>query len=233
MNIQKRNSHVDEEAFRKAAGRGIRFLPLYLFVPVLFWLGFGWAGYWADWRAFGLGALGWVIALVLRGPVSVLVHKLPKDKGGAIAVISSGVLEEPTRLVLLLITSQSAGWAISLGQGWAAVEVAFTMINILVIASLAGKTDEKSMQAKQMLAAQGNLTASPLYGIVERISASAFHIGATLIAAAVPWMIVVLVPLHSGLNWGAVKLAGTSVKRTEAFVAAVGLITLAAGILLI
>jgi len=55
------------------------------------------------------------------------------------------------------LTSTSFSWAISLGQGWAAVEVSFTIVNGIVLISLSNKTDEKAMQAKEMIKAQGIL----------------------------------------------------------------------------
>lgn len=233
MKMHHQPARADEKAFHKATRRAIRYLPLYLAVPALFWVGLEWAGYGMDWRGFGLGALGWTIALALRGPVSALTMKGPKNRGNTILVLSSGVLEETTRYVLLVLTSLSAGWAASVGQGWAAVEVAFTMVNVVLIAALANKTDEKSRQAKDMLAAQGLLTVHPLVGVLERVSASAFHIGATLIVAAAPWMVVVLIPLHSGLNWGASKGIKRSVPLTELVVAGIGWALLLAGLLLV
>jgi hypothetical protein len=218
--------------FKKSAKRAILYLPLYLLVPVLFWFGFRTAGFAADWQAFGLGALGWFVALMLRGPISALVRNLPEEKGRTIVGLSSGPLEEITRLVLLAVTSASAAWAVSVGQGWAAIEVLFTMVNIVVIASLANKTDEKAVQAKQFLAAQGTLNMSPLWGVLERIWASAFHIGTTLIVASNPWTVVLLIPLHSGLNLFAVRLASRSAVRSSLLIAVVGVLTLAIGLVL-
>jgi hypothetical protein len=222
-----------DELYQKATKRALLFLPLYLAVPALFWLGFQAAGYEMDWKGFGLGALGWFIALLLRGPVSAMVIKLPQEKAKNIVGLSSGLLEESTRLALLAITSYSASWAVSAGQGWAAIEVVFTMVNVVVLASLANKTDEKSVQAKQFLAAQGTLNASPLWGIMERVWASAFHIGCTLIVASNPWTVVLLIPLHSALNWFAVRLVSRSIGMTSLLVAAVGAAALAIGLFLV
>jgi hypothetical protein len=230
-NVQRQD--YDNELYRRAVKRSLRSLPLYLGVPLMVWLGFEAAGHPMDWKGFGIGALGWLIALALRGPVSAAVAKLPQEKGRNIVGLSSGVLEESTRLVVLALTSFSSSWALSVGQGWAAIEVVFAMVNVAVLASLADKTDEKAMQAKQFLAAQGQLESSPLWGVLERIWASAFHIGCTLIVAAVPWTVAVLIPLHSGLNWAAVRLtAARSIGTASLFIAVIGIGTLAAGLLL-
>ncbi|KTD86356.1 hypothetical protein UQ64_16000 [Paenibacillus etheri] len=124
------------------------------------------------------------------------------------------------------------GWAQSVGQGWAAIEVLYTMISVIMITSIINRTDEKSMQAKEILQAQGNLQASPLWGILERIWASAFHIGATLVIASSAWLVIPLIIVHSGLNLVAVRIAKISMFGTNMFVAAVGLITLGVGLFL-
>jgi len=64
---------------------------------------------------------------------------------------------------------------------------------------------------------------------MERIWASAFHIGAALLLIRSPWLVLLLVPLHSGLNLAAVKLSAKSMKLGHALIAVVGLATLAAG----
>ena len=206
------STHHSEEMFKRMARRALICLPLYVLVPVLFAVGFRLYGYDLDWRAFGLGALGWFIALVLRGPVIAVANvKLPQEKARTVIGASSGVLEESVRVILLMLTSLSASWAASVGQGWAAIEVLFVMVNVIAIASLAGKTDEKSMQAKQMLESQGNVQGNPLWGVLERIWASAFHIGCTLVVASMPWTAVLLVPIHSAVNFITVRLAKKSI----------------------
>ncbi|MFC5702663.1 YhfC family glutamic-type intramembrane protease [Cohnella faecalis] len=222
-----------DEKFTQAARRSMISLPIYVLVPVLFGLGFWIAGYGIEWKAFGLGALGWFIALMLRGPLSLLVKSMPQEKAKNIIVASSGVLEESVRVILLALTSVAASWAISIGQGWAAVEVAFVMVNIVAIASLSKRTDEKAEQAKQLLAAQGNIQSSPVWGLLERVWASAFHIGCTLIVARYAWTVALLIPLHSSLNAVAVRLAVRSVAASSLFVAATGITALIAGMIII
>lgn len=230
------NEQVEKQEipYEQLSGRAIRSLPAYALVPVAFALAFYAAGYALDWKAFGLGALGWLVALFLRGPVSVIAMKLPQERGKNIVVGSSGVLEEGVRLGLLALASTGASWAVSVGQGWAAVEVLYVMINVVLIASLVKRTDEKAMQAKQFLEAQGTVQAHPFWGVLERIWASAFHIGCTLIVWRYGWSVALLIPLHSALNLIAVRLAAKrSVPAASAFIAVVGVGTLAVGLLTI
>lgn len=198
-----------------------RLAPLYLLVPALFAGAFAFSGYPLIWPAFGLGAAGWVIALMLRGPVSVLAMKKP-GIGKTILYASSGPLEEGVRYAILALTSLHFGWAASIGQGWAAVEVVYVVIQIFAMASLATRTDEKALQAKAVLEAQGLTNAHPAWGIAERISASAFHIGATLCIAAIPWAVMILIPLHSLFNLVMIRLVKRSVAWSEAFAALLG-----------
>lgn len=140
---------VTQQQFEKAVHRSKYFLPLFILVPIAFWLAFYYSGTEMEWKAFGLGALGWVIALFLRGPLSAIVRKLPKEKATTILVASSGVFEECVRIAILMLTSMTYAWSLSMGQGWAAVEVLFVMVNVIVLASLAKRTDDKAMQAKK------------------------------------------------------------------------------------
>jgi hypothetical protein len=106
------------------------------------------------------------------------------------------------------------------------------LINGIVLISLVGRTDEKAMQAKEMLRAQGHLTASPLWGLAERVSASAYHIGATLVIAKLPWTALFFIPFHSLFNIVSVQWQKKSLILTEGFVAAIGAAVLAAGLIL-
>ncbi|GIP24281.1 MULTISPECIES: hypothetical protein [Paenibacillus] len=225
------NLNTQNDTLELQVKKTLPLLPVYVLVPVLFWVVFHYSGTPLVWAAFGLGALGWIIALMLRGPVSAVAMRLPKEKAQQIVVGSSGPLEEGVRLGLLLLTGSGFSWALSIGQGWAAVEVLYTMVQVVAIASLAKRTDEKALQAKAMLEAQGTVNASPVWGIVERISASAFHIGCTLLAAANPWLVFVLIPLHSAVNLTAVRLAKKSLAMMELVIAIVGLAALVIGLL--
>jgi hypothetical protein len=229
--INADNNNESQQQYEQVMNRAKYFLPLYLLVPVMFWLVFHYSGTAMEWKAFGLGALGWVIAFFLRGPLSAIVMKMPKEKATTIIVASSGVFEECVRIAVLLLTSLTFSWSLSIGQGWAAIEVLFVIINLIVMISLSTRTDEKSIQAKEMLQMQGNMNAHPVWGVIERIFASAFHIGCTLLVAKYPWLVVLLIPLHSFVNLSAIKLSKQSMVQTELLIAVFGIITLAVGIL--
>ncbi|WP_159882182.1 hypothetical protein [Paenibacillus puerhi] len=227
MNV---HAFTQAEVFDRNARLARKLLPVYLLVPILYAIVFTWAGAAMQWSAFALGAGGWVVAYLLRGPIALLAMKKP-GPGKLVMISASGPLEEGVRYALLVLTSMQFGWAASLGQGWAAIEVLFAMLQTVAISSLSGRTDEKSMQAKAMLEAQGTATAHPIWGVVERISASGFHIGATLCVAAVPWMVWLLIPLHTGFNLAVVQLAKRSIVRAEAMAAIIGLAVLVIGCL--
>jgi hypothetical protein len=216
--------------YKNAARRFYLTIPLYFAVPVAYWIAFEYAGTAMQWAAFGLGAAGWMIALMLRGPVAALVRKLPRERAATLVGAASGPLEEGVRFLLLAATGTAFPWAASLGQGWAAVEVLFTVVNGIVLMAMLQRTDEKAMQVRAALEAQGHRNQSPLWGVVERIFASAFHIGSTLLIAKYLWLVVVMMPVHTALNLVAVRLARKSAILTETFVAFAGLSVLLAGL---
>src|SRR5690606_25619491 len=146
---------------------------------------------------------------------------------------SSGPLEEIVRLGVLAITSFTVSNAASIGQGWAAIEVLHAIINGFVLITILNRNDEKSQQTKQLLEQQGFPTdVHPIVGVIERISASAFHIGATLLIAYQPWLVIVLIPLHSAINLGAIPLMRRSMLWTQLYVGVVGIVTLTVSIAL-
>ncbi len=209
-------------------------IPLYLLVPVLFALVFLAFGHALSWGLFGIGAVGWWAAYLLRMPISLVLSKGRTDRQPKGIVYFSGPLEEGVRLVVLLIFGASMSTALSIGQGWAAIEVVFAIVQGIAITSLKYRTDEKALQAKAMLAENGIPTeGNPIWGAVERVFASAFHIGAALVIAWNPWLVIVMTPVHTGFNvtiLGAVKR--WSIAAGEAVAAGFGTVVLAAGLLL-
>ncbi|MDF2961676.1 MAG: hypothetical protein K0S39_3411 [Paenibacillus sp.] len=223
------NEAFSEASIRELKNRFYLAVPLLILVPVLLWLLFHAAGYPLDWKAAVLGAAGWLIALILRGPIALLVMRLPQSKGQTILVASSGVLEEGVRFALLALTMTSLPWALSIGQGWAAIEVVYTVVTGFATLSLLGRTDEKAKQAQAILAAQGVGQSHPMWGVVERLFASLFHIGATLLLAHEPYLLALLIPLHSFLNLSAVILMKRSIVLVEAVIAVVGVSVMLGG----
>lgn len=209
--------------------------PVFVLVPVAFWLAFVLAGIPMNWRAFGLGALGWWVALLLRGPVALVAKRFGTERANTIIVAASGPCEELVRLGAVALTTASLPWAASLGQGWAAIEVLFTIVTVFLQLAIMQRTDEKSRQAREMLAAQSQQTAGikggKFLGVMERIFASAMHIGFTLLVAAHPLLVLLLMPAHSLVNLGISNLAKRKVVLAETLMAAVGTVALALGVL--
>jgi hypothetical protein len=206
--------------------------PLLLLVGVLYWLAFRYSGIDLKWGAVGIGALGWLAALILRAPVGLAVKNLPDATKERAVVFSSGPLEEGLRIAALALAGRDFLTAISVGFGWAMIEVLFTLQQVLIIATLLKKDDAKSRQAIAMLKERGMLPENPsAWGIVERIFASAMHMGNTLLVAFNPWLVIVLAPLHSATNWFISKMAPKSLVKGELLMAAIGTVMFVLGLL--
>ena len=137
------------------------------------------------------------------------------------------------RLVLVLLavhTLQGATW---FGYGWATVEVLIVAVNMLALASIITKDDPKSREARELLEAQGMPNTSPVWGMVERFSAVALHMGFTFLLFANPWLVLVTLPAHSVVNMLAVKFGRTHIVATEICLAVAGAVSLTAGLLLL
>jgi len=206
-------------------------IPLYVAVPVVIGWAFTASGCAIDWKGFAWGAAGWWVALLLRAPFALLAKRLTEASGKTLIVSMSGPLEELVRLSVLWMTQRTFAWAASVGQGWAAIEVLFAIVNGLVLASLLKRNDEKAQQVREVLAAQGHNESSPVWGLVERLFASAFHIGATLLTAAHFGWVLLLIPLHSALNLGVLRLTRSSMPVGQLLLAIIGSLTLLAGLL--
>lgn len=181
--------------------------------------------------AAAVGCGGWGAALAMRAPVALAARRGPHARARTLVVAASGPLEEGIRLGALAVTGSTFAAAYSLGLGWAAIEVVYAVVNGFVALTLAGRDDETAEQVRGQLAALGALRpGTNLWGVLERVSASAFHIGATLLIAAQPWLVLLTIVVHSGLNLAAVRLASRSVARAQALAAVVGGVTFAAGL---
>lgn len=180
-----------------------------------------------------IGAGGWLAALVLRQPVALIAsRRLSKDTAGKVVGWFSGPAEELVRLVLVLLVVHTVADAAWFGYGWATIEVLVVAVNVLAVASLVTKDDPKSREARDLLEAQGMLkTQSPLWGLMERISATALHMGFTLLLFANPWLVLVTLPAHSIVNMVAVKYGRTHIALTELGLALAGAAALTAGVL--
>ena len=107
------------------------------------------------------------------------------------------------------------------------------MVQAVAMAQLMGRTDEKALQARAALAAQGmdraTADAPVVAGAIERISASALHIGFTLLLAAQPLLVLLTIPAHSLTNLISLRLMRRSLFWMEVFLALAGIAALVAG----
>jgi hypothetical protein len=181
-----------------------------------------------------LGAAGWMLALVLRQTVALIASRTTTPKRTATIVgWFSGPAEELVRLGLVLAvlgTVDDAAWA---GFGWATIEVLLVVVNGLVIASLITRDDPKSVEARELLTAQGMLgTQHAVWGLLERVSATALHLGFTLMLFASAWLVLVTLPLHSVINMLMARFAKSHLAVAELVLTVVGATVLAVGIVL-
>lgn len=221
--------------FRRTAHIGV---PLMLLVPIALGLG---AAYWLAaprWAMVGFGALGWLVALMLRSPIGAILGKPapgqpPSERNKTIMVAASGPVEELVRLGLVLLFAGGLANALWAGLGWASIEVVFTCVNSIVLASLIGRNDKQAQEVYQVLSAQGLVSdRNGLYAVLERVSASLLHVGFTLLLAWQPILVIATVVVHSATNLVAVRLAKRSLARTELIVAVIGVGVFAIGLTL-
>jgi len=205
--------------------------PFYVLVPIAFFAAFQAMGVMPSWLMMGAGALGWFFALMLRGPVAVLAQKFAgsEEKAKLWIAASSGPLEEGVRLLVLLWLGRDLATALAIGLGWAAIEVAFALINSFVANVMLRSDDPKIVETREMLAQQINTDNGPWWGVVERISASAYHIGNALLIAFMPLAVLLAAPLHTAINLGVVHLSKRSMGLAQVLVAVAGALTLGFG----
>jgi hypothetical protein len=175
-----------------------------------------------------------LLALVLRQPVALVASRSTTPARTATIVgCISGPAEELVRLTLVLVAIHSFDDALWTGFGWATIEVLLVAVNGVAIAGLVLKDDPKSIEARELLSAQGMLGAQhAVWGLLERISATALHTGFTLMLFAQPWLALLTVPIHSVANMLMARFAKTNLATTEAAFAVVSIVIFAAGLLL-
>lgn len=191
------------------------------------------------WRAFGCGALAFVISQVLtRMPLMMfVVPQLPESVSGflmsaPVGSFSAGLFEETGRLVVMLLLMKAfRRWidGVSFGLGHGGIEaillVAMANVNNLVLASLinAGQWDTIAQalppEAAEQLhtALTETVPALFLLGGVERLAAITLHIACSLIVLAgiahgrklIAWIAAVL--LHGTFNLVAVSLVSAGI----------------------
>jgi hypothetical protein len=210
--------------------------PLVLLVPVAFAIVLSQLGADLKWSTLGFGALGWFGALFLRGPLAAILSQTMRDEERVktIIVSSSGPIEEGVRLLLILWIGRSFSDAAAIGVGWAAIEVVYTLITGFITLSLMRRTDPEAMQARALLESQGMIRETgPWLGVVERIGATALHIGFTFFVAWRPLAAIGTAIVHSLTNITLIRSFKERPVATELALLIVGLAIFATGIALV
>jgi hypothetical protein len=195
---------IDHEAALRYRRQMVRAVPVGLAVPIAFLLIAIGAGVDIAVIAVIAGAIGWGLAYLARGPVAyVLRARGDKDLTSPWFVAASGPAEELVRLGVVLLVGRDLDTAISIGLGWAGIEVVFVCVQGLAIATLMTKDDPEARRIRDALPAPpAALMApdAPWWGVLERIWASVLHVAFTLIVAAQPALVLVTMPIHSAIN---------------------------------
>lgn len=201
-------------------------VPVAAFLLALAWLGA------PDWGLLAFGAVGWLLALVLRQPVALVAGRLTSAQRTATIVgWASGPAEEGVRVGLVLLAIGSVPDAVWAGIGWAGVEVVMIAVNSFVIANLLTRDDPKALKVQAILRERGMLTTHTAgWAVAERCSAMALHVGFTLLLLAQPWWALATMLAHSLINMSAVHCAKRSVAGTELVLAVVSLVMLLCGL---
>jgi hypothetical protein len=143
----------------------------------------------------------------------------------------SGPVEELTRLLAVLYLQANFAGAISLGLGWASIEVLYALVSGFGTVMILSQGGLQAWQLKKRFLDTGITVPATVYsGIIERLSATALHIGFTLLLAYHPLLILITLPLHSLVNLGAISLNNRSALATQVLVALFGFTTLVVGI---
>lgn len=195
--------------------------PLYLLAPIPFVFIAQFLKIEVDYKLLLIGALGWWIALIIRIPVVLLLKKknIKNDIASKITIGISGPSEETTRLILLLTIGLISRNAYSVGLGWAMIEVLYGLIQIIGLGILDQKSDPKAEEAKAIMRQLGSdktlAPSTPFWGAIERFSASALHIGFSLLLIYSPYLIIATIPLHSFINFYVVKMNKLSIGKSQ------------------
>jgi hypothetical protein len=177
-------------------------------IPLTFVVvGFAWlASLWhlsLDGFAILVGAIGWIAAYCLRMPVAYLGEKLFTSPSALRqwTVAASGPLEEIVRLIAILLIGSQINLAYAIGLGWGSIEIVYTLINEYFITDIMQRSDEEALAQQAALKEEGMIHEwGDWLGISERIFATAFHVGATLLVAKYSWLVMLNIVLHSMLN---------------------------------
>ena len=218
MDALARKSHM--------AAASMLTVPIASFLLVAVWLGS------PDWKLVGLGVAGWILALVLRGPVALLAKWLTSpERTRTILGWASGPAEELVRVgmvILFVHTATDATWA---GIGWGGIEAVTAAMGAIAIGMLLTRDGPKAQKAQALMRKQDAMTACGWgWAAVERCNAMAAHVGFTLLLVAQPWLVLATLVAHSLTNMIIVYFAKRSAVVTELALLAVSSAILLCGL---
>lgn len=174
-----------------------------------------------------LGVLGWLVALAARLPVLASASRLHDSRlGRTILAEASAVTDELVRLALVLVVVGGTGPVLWAAFGWTLAELGF-----VVATHLARFSSPIGGQAADQLRSQGGFVSThPAFGGVRAVTATSFHVGATLLLAAAPWWVLVTVSAHAAVNLAFARWARGRLVPVQLFGALVSAALLAAGL---
>ncbi len=205
--------------------------PLLLIVPLIYLLAFNALGQGTVpvWP-FCLGLVGWSIALLLRAPLLVLILRLTHNLQEQVVAAMAGPAEELVRLLIVLFLHANFASAFAVGLGWASIEVLYALVSGFSTVVILSQGGVRAWQLKKKFLDTGQTVQVTVYwGVIERLSATALHIGFTLLLAYHPLLILITLPLHSLVNVSAIRLNNRSALATQMLIAVFGVATLLVG----
>ncbi|KOV84519.1 hypothetical protein [Nocardia sp. NRRL S-836] len=182
----------------------------------------------ADAGAALLGVLGWLVALAASLPVLASASRLhAAGKRDTILAVASGTTDEVVRLALVLVVVDGTGSARWAGLGWALAGLVFA-----VATQLRRFSRPVGRQAAEQLRSHGGyISTHPLHGGLRGITATSFHLGATLLLASDPRWVFATAAAHVVLNVAFARWARRRPVPVEVMGAGVSAALLAAGLL--
>ena len=186
--------------------------PLLLIVPLIYVLGFNALGQGSpQTRPFCPGLLGWTVALGLRVPMMMLTFRFTHNLNEQVVAAMAGPAEESVRLLAVWWLQASFASAIWLGLGWVTIEVLYALVSGFINVIILSQDGVGAWQLRKRFLDTGLTVPATVYGgIFERVSATALHIGFTLLLAYRPVLLLITLPLHSLINWAPSNCPGAS-----------------------
>jgi hypothetical protein len=170
------------------------------------------------------GAGGWMASLLARAPLAIyLQRRLSPTRARWVLIAASGPVEELTRLAIIAKGNRNTQRAYSVGWGWAAAEAAYAVAGV----SVAAKVQPQATPDKDFATTGAHI----LIASVERLSATCFHVGVSLLVAQNRKRAWLSSFMHSAMNIATVKLSRSSPVAAQLVAGCISWAALAAGTL--